>query len=239
MSQKFLMEYYSPVKKYGIKRGAMLTRPFRNWHSSIRAFCSSLGDWDLANLIFPPSHWKRRLLNRTNFHGNQIRSEPLRQPKWITDFQRFSFPQWTRKQVISIRTGRMALWAGDTTFQLFICDCLTPYWASGHDSISDMLEAQYYMHRMALLMSTLWTVTIFSRNGILMYGGPIQAEKCSLKLKVVLKWRDIYIENIRVVLLIGGLKIEGSLKMEGSYMGEVIVLLKWRWPRWILILPEA
>ena len=39
----------------------------------------------------------------------------------------------------------------------------------------------------------------------------------SLKLKGVLKWRDIYIQfgNVRVMLLTGGLKIQGSVRMEG------------------------
>ncbi len=32
------------------------------------------------------------------------------------------------------------------------------------------------------------------------------------QLKVVLKWRDIYIENIRVVLLIGGPELAGNLE---------------------------
>ncbi len=30
---------------------------------------------------------------------------------------------------------------------------------------------------------------------------PIQPERCDLNLKVILKWRDIYIENIRLVSL--------------------------------------
>ncbi len=41
---------------------------------------------------------------------------------------------------------------------------------------------------------------------------PIQPEKCALKLKVVLKWRDIYTEQIRVVSLRAGLKMEGIVK---------------------------
>ncbi len=32
---------------------------------------------------------------------------------------------------------------------------------------------------------------------------PVQEEKYGLKLEVVLKWKDIYIENITVVLLDG------------------------------------
>ncbi len=51
------------------------------------------------------------------------------------------------------------------------------------------------------------------------YGYPFSQKNMVLnnvKLKVVLKWRNIYFENIRVVSLIDGLKIEGSLKMEES-----------------------
>ena len=46
-------------------------------------------------------------------------------------------------------------------------------------------------------------------HAIHMYSGPcilrphVQPEEYGLKLKVVLKWRDIYIENITVVLLDG------------------------------------
>ncbi len=31
---------------------------------------------------------------------------------------------------------------------------------------------------------------------------PVQPEKCGLKLQVILKWRNIYIEKIRLVSLI-------------------------------------
>ncbi len=41
---------------------------------------------------------------------------------------------------------------------------------------------------------------------------PIQPAKYGLKLKVVLKERDIYTENIQVVLLISGLKLQGIVK---------------------------
>ncbi len=34
-------------------------------------------------------------------------------------------------------------------------------------------------------------------------------------MEVVLKWRDIYIENIRMVPLIAGLKMEGIVKWKG------------------------
>ena len=41
---------------------------------------------------------------------------------------------------------------------------------------------------------------------------PIQPAKYGLKLKVVLKQRDIYNENIQVVSLISGLKIQRIVK---------------------------
>ncbi len=44
---------------------------------------------------------------------------------------------------------------------------------------------------------------------------PIKPEELGLKLKVVLKWRCVYVENIRVVPLMPGLKIEGSFKCRG------------------------
>ncbi len=43
---------------------------------------------------------------------------------------------------------------------------------------------------------------------------PIQPEKYDL-MYVVLKWKDIYIENIRVLSLMVGLKIEGAVKWTG------------------------
>ena len=54
-----------------------------------------------------------------------------------------------------------------------------------------------------------------------MYSGPcilrppLQPEKNGLKLEVVLKWRNIYIENIGIVLLIAGLKMEAIAKWRG------------------------
>ncbi len=44
---------------------------------------------------------------------------------------------------------------------------------------------------------------------------PLQPEHYGLKLKVVLKWRDVYIENIRVVSLTASPKIEGIVKWRG------------------------
>ena len=44
---------------------------------------------------------------------------------------------------------------------------------------------------------------------------PLQPLNFGLKLKVVLNWRDIGIENIRMVSLIAGLKIEGIVKWRG------------------------
>ena len=45
---------------------------------------------------------------------------------------------------------------------------------------------------------------------------PLQPEKYGLKWEVVLKWRDIYIESIRMVALIAGLKMERIVKWRGS-----------------------
>ncbi len=44
---------------------------------------------------------------------------------------------------------------------------------------------------------------------------PLQPGKYGLILEVVLKWRDINTENIRVMALINGLKIEGIVKWRG------------------------
>ena len=50
------------------------------------------------------------------------------------------------------------------------------------------------------------------------YSGPrvlrpfLQPDKYGLKLEVVLKVRDIYIENIKMVSLIAGLKMKGIVK---------------------------
>ena len=41
------------------------------------------------------------------------------------------------------------------------------------------------------------------------------ARKYGLKLEVVLKWKDIYIENITVMSLISCLKMEGIVKYRG------------------------
>ncbi len=43
----------------------------------------------------------------------------------------------------------------------------------------------------------------------------MQPTKCGLKLNVVLKWRDIYIETIRVVPLLTSLKMMGIVKHRG------------------------
>ncbi len=54
-----------------------------------------------------------------------------------------------------------------------------------------------------------------------MYGGPciltphLQPEKYGLKLEVVLKWKGIYTESIKIVTLIAGLKMEGLVKWRG------------------------
>ncbi len=44
---------------------------------------------------------------------------------------------------------------------------------------------------------------------------PFQLEKYGLKWEVVLKWSDIYTENIRLVSLIAGLKMKGNVKWRG------------------------
>ncbi len=41
---------------------------------------------------------------------------------------------------------------------------------------------------------------------------PLQPEEYGIKLEVVLKWKDIYIENIRMLSLIDGFKNEGIVK---------------------------
>ncbi len=51
-----------------------------------------------------------------------------------------------------------------------------------------------------------------------------------LKLKVILKWKDIYIENIGVVLLMASLKIEGTVKWRGLKSQRTLyVRLQERW----------
>ena len=49
---------------------------------------------------------------------------------------------------------------------------------------------------------------------------PIQLEAC-LKFKVVLKLRDIHFENLGMLSLISGLKIEGGLKIELKGQGAL------------------
>ncbi len=43
----------------------------------------------------------------------------------------------------------------------------------------------------------------------------LQPENFGIKLEVVLKWRDIFAENIILVSLIAGLKMEGIVKWRG------------------------
>ncbi len=56
---------------------------------------------------------------------------------------------------------------------------------------------------------TAWTCNTV--RGLCILRSPIHGEACGLKLKVVLKLRDIYIENVHVavVALMGDLKIQG------------------------------
>ncbi len=51
-----------------------------------------------------------------------------------------------------------------------------------------------------------------SHSGPCILSPPLQPDKCGLKFEVVLKWRDILIENIRMVSLIAGLKMEDIVK---------------------------
>ncbi len=57
-----------------------------------------------------------------------------------------------------------------------------------------------------------WSSRLWCYSGPCDLRPPIQPAKYGLKLKVVLKWKDIHIENIRIVLLIAGLKMEGIVK---------------------------
>ncbi len=50
---------------------------------------------------------------------------------------------------------------------------------------------------------------------------PVKSEKYGLTLKVVLKGKDVYIENMRVVLLMT------SLKMERIVKSQVYRMLEW------------
>ncbi len=54
-----------------------------------------------------------------------------------------------------------------------------------------------------------------------------QPEKCGLQLKVVLKWRDNYIENIRMASVVGCLKIQGNLKVEGLKLQGLLHYIQW------------
>ncbi len=43
----------------------------------------------------------------------------------------------------------------------------------------------------------------------------LQPQKFGLKWEMVLKWKDIYVEIIRIVSLIAGLTMEGTVKWRG------------------------
>ncbi len=45
---------------------------------------------------------------------------------------------------------------------------------------------------------------------------PSRTGQCAGKFKLLVKWEDIYTENISVMSLMSGLKIEGNFKMEGG-----------------------
>ncbi len=61
-----------------------------------------------------------------------------------------------------------------------------------------------------------------------MYHGPctlrptVPPEKCGLELNVVLKFRDNYIKNVRVVPLIASLKMEGIVKWRHDCMSYCV-----------------
>ncbi len=53
----------------------------------------------------------------------------------------------------------------------------------------------------------------------------IPPEKYGLIVKVVLKWRDIYTEDIRFVSLIAGLNIEGLVKWRSLKLQEPLYVV--------------
>ncbi len=55
--------------------------------------------------------------------------------------------------------------------------------------------------------------TLYSGPSILR--PPLQPEKYGLKLEVVIKCRDIYIENKTILSLVASLKMEGIVKWSG------------------------
>ncbi len=54
-------------------------------------------------------------------------------------------------------------------------------------------------------------------------------KKYGLKLKVVLKWSDVYIENRRVVLLIAGFKLWGIVKWRGLKSQGLLYMYTFVW----------
>ncbi len=58
-------------------------------------------------------------------------------------------------------------------------------------------------------------VQIYMYSGPCILRPPLQPGIFGLKWEVVLKWRDIYTENMRMVSLIVGLKMEGIVKWRG------------------------
>ncbi len=52
-----------------------------------------------------------------------------------------------------------------------------------------------------------WVYIAWVYRGPYILRQPFQLDKYGLKLQVVLKWRDVYTENIRMVSLMAGLKM--------------------------------
>ena len=79
---------------------------------------------------------------------------------------------------------------------------------------------QIFLHQIYYQLIT-WE-HIFNSQALLIYSGPcilrynsFQLDKYGLKLRVVLKWRDIYIKNIRAMSLMFSFKMEGIIKLRG------------------------
>ena len=49
-------------------------------------------------------------------------------------------------------------------------------------------------------------------SGFCILRTPVQSEKYGLKFEMLLKWKDIYIENIIVMSLMDGFKMKGIVK---------------------------
>ncbi len=101
---------------------------------------------------------------------------------------------------------RSVLWreGASHAFTLFAAKYLCPFWRGVLYSECPLKEGP---------LKTSIINNIYSHPCILRPS--LQPEKYGLELEVVLKWRYIYIENIRMVSLIDGLKMEGIVKWRG------------------------